>query len=322
MRYLLALLVLAACGDDGGAPADDPDADPDSPWRAGPAVPGGTIQETGAVALDGRIYVIGGFAAGFAISGAVRVFDTETETWSDGPELPVILHHANAAVLDGTIYVVGALRNTGFDASGAVYSYNPLTDAEWTVRTPMPVGTQRGASVAGAIDGRIVVAGGFRGASVADVSAYDPATDTWDDSLPDLPGARDHGCGGVIDGVLIVAGGRLASTNSRLVWAFEDGAWVERAPMPTGRSGTGCGVVGGELIVVGGEGNPDASNGVFAQAEAYDPATDTWRTLEPMPTPRHGMGAAAWGGSLYVPGGATVQGFAGTDVHEILTPSP
>lgn len=322
MRNLVALVwlvALAGCGDDGGA-APAPDADPDSPWRDGPPVRGGVVQETAAVALDGKIYVIGGFQ-GAGVTSAVQVFDTATETWSAGEPLPVALHHANAAVLDGVVYVLGSLRTNEFDASGAVYSYDPLTDAGWIERAPMPAGTQRGSSVAAAVGGVILVAGGLRdGASVADVSSYDPVGDVWDDSPPDLPGARDHGCGGVIDGMLYVAGGRLGPSNSRRLWAFEAGAWVDRAQMITGRSGVGCGVVGGELIVVGGEGNPDTSSGVFPQAEAYDPATDRWRALDPMPTPRHGMGAAAWEGSLYVPGGATVQGFRAVDVHEILTP--
>ena len=318
MRWLV-LIALAGCGDDGGStPAAD--ADPDSPWRDGPPVLGGIVQETAVVALDGKIYVIGGFQ-GTEVTGEVQVFDTATETWSAGEPLPVALHHANATVLDGVIYVLGSLRTNTFNASGAVLAYNPLTDAGWTERAPMPANTQRGASVAGAVGGVIIVAGGFRdGASVADVSSYDPVGDVWDDSVPDLPVARDHGCGGVIDGVFYVAGGRLGPGNSRRLWAFEAGGWVDRAQMITGRSGVGCGVIGGELIVVGGEGNPDASSGVFPQAEAYDPATDSWRALDPMPTPRHGMGAAAWEGSLYVPGGATVQGFRATDVHEILTP--
>jgi N-acetylneuraminic acid mutarotase len=319
MRWLLAMVLLWGCGDDGGGGGPEPDADPNSPWRDGPPVGGGVIQEHATVALDGKIYVLGGFA-GTTITSAVRVFDTATETWSDGEPLPQMIHHATATVVDGTIYVLGALRNPTFDAMGAVYTYNPLTDAGWVVRTGMPTGTQRGAAVAGFVDGRIIVAGGFREGSVADAAAYDPLTDTWDDTVPDLPGARDHGCGGVVGGVLIVAGGRLGPTNSNRVWAFEGGAWVDRAPMPTGRSGTGCGVIDGELIVVGGEGNPDASTGVFPQVEAYDPVADSWRTLEQMPTPRHGMGAAAWDGSLYVPGGAPVQNFSATDVHEILTP--
>jgi N-acetylneuraminic acid mutarotase len=322
MRWLLAIVVLAACGDGGAGPdAAAPDADPDSPWRRGPDIAGGAVQETAAVALDGRIYVIGGFNLADGITGAVRVFDVAASTWSDGEPLPAALHHGNAAVVDGVIYVLGSLRTSTFNASGAVWSYDPRTDAGWIERAPMPGASARGASVAGVVDGRIVVAGGFRdGASVADVSSYDPVGDVWDETVPDLPVARDHGCGGVIDGALYFAGGRLGPGNSRRLWVLEAGGWADRAQMITGRSGVACGVVGGELIVVGGEGNPDAASGVFPQTEAYDPVTDTWRALDPMPTPRHGMGAAAWEGSLYVPGGATRQGFEAVATFEILTP--
>jgi hypothetical protein len=60
---------------------------------------------------------------------------------------------------------------------------------------------------------------------------------------------------------------------------------------------------------------------VFPETDAYDPTTNTWRTLTNMRTPRHGMGAAGVGAKLYVPGGATAQG-GGTAVAilEAFTP--
>ncbi|MEO7092518.1 MAG: kelch repeat-containing protein, partial [Polyangiales bacterium] len=71
----------------------------------------------------------------------------------------------------------------------------------------------------------------------------------------------------------------------------------------------------------GGERNTAAgSRGVFAQVEAYDPRTDSWDSLAPMPTPRHGMGAAAWDGRLYIPGGADQEAAGAVAVHEVLTP--
>ena len=54
--------------------------------------------------------------------------------------------------------------------------------------------------------------------------------------------------------------------------------------------------------------------------EAYDPATDTWEELAPLPTPRHGFGAATIGESVYLPAGAPVTGGSQqSDVLEILT---
>ena len=38
-----------------------------------------------------------------------------------------------------------------------------------------------------------------------------------------------------------------------------------------------------------------------------------------MVTPRHGIGPAVLGDRIYVPGGATVEGFGATGVHEFFT---
>lgn len=90
--------------------------------------------------------------------------------------------------------------------------------------------------------------------------------------------------------------------------------------MPTPRGGAAGAVAEGRLYVVRGEGNPAAASGVFAEVEAYDPETDRWTSLPPMSTPRHGTGAAALLGQIYVPGGATQQGFGAVATHERLTP--
>ena len=39
--------------------------------------------------------------------------------------------------------------------------------------------------------------------------------------------------------------------------------------------------------------------------EEYNPDTDSWIARDPLKTGRHGLGAAAVGGSIYVIGGAT-----------------
>jgi len=318
MRRLAWLVLLAACGVDGAGPDAAPPLDG---WRTGAPVVGGPIQETAAVAIGDSVYVIGGFGADLAIHADVLAYDTVADTWSRAPSLPVAVHHANAAVVDGTIYILGALQAFEFTAHGEVWSWTP-GDAAWTSRTPMPSGTERGASVVGAIEGAIVVAGGLRdGAAVTDVSRYLIAGDTWE-PLDPLPAARDHACGGVLAGVLVVAGGRQAdiASTSPQVHALESTGWTARADMITGRGGTACGVVADRLIVVGGEGNPDASTGVFPQVESYDPVADAWTSLGTMPTPRHGMAAAVVGATLHVPGGATVQSFGAVDTNESFTP--
>lgn len=325
MRRIALALVIAGCGTPDGAagpPADAPDrCEAAVPWASAPPLAIGPTQETAAVAVDGTVYILGGFNTGDGIVPTVQTFDPATCRYGLAPPLPRPVHHVTAAVLDRTIFVLGALETPGFIATGDTWSWT-VGDAAWTARAAMPAGTERGAAVAGAIDGKLVVAGGLRGgAAVDDVSTYDPIADAWT-AGPPLPAPRDHACGAAIDGALYVAGGREATldSNAATVFALAGGAWTTRAAMPTARGGTACGVVGGRLIVVGGEGNPAAASGVFPQVEAFDPAADAWQALPEMPTPRHGMAAAAVDGKLYVPGGATRQGFGAVATHEILTP--
>jgi N-acetylneuraminic acid mutarotase len=328
MRARIAICLLAAamgCGDD-GTPGDS--CRMTSPWGTAPGLPVGPAQEMAAVAVDGKIYVIGGFLAG-ELGNVVQVFDTEACTWSMGPNLPKDIHHLNATVVGDTIYVVGAMQGGPYTPLGDTWSWNPATEAGWTVHTPMPAGTERGSSVVGVIDGKIYVVGGLRytgaimGMSMTDVSIYDPIADAWT-AGPPLPVPRDHGCGGVVGGKLYVTGGRVLNpgTPSELVFELTPGVgWTPRASMPTGRAGSACGVIGDRIIVAGGEGNPaPGSRGVFPQVEAYDPRQDTWATLAPMPTPRHGMAGTAWDGRLYTLGGGDQQGAGAVSIQEVLTP--
>ena len=57
--------------------------------------------------LDGRIYVIGGYAIGDVEAGAVHVYDSATDRWTAAPSLPKPAHHLTAAVASGKIYVFG-----------------------------------------------------------------------------------------------------------------------------------------------------------------------------------------------------------------------
>ena len=327
--YVAAAMAAGGCdgdGDDGGAPDGPPQEPPcgagKTAWTSGPDLPLGPTQETAVVGVEGKMYVLGGFNGQFGVISAVQIFDTKTCTWSQGPELPSPVHHINAAVVNGTIYVVGALSGaSSFAATGVTWSWKP-GDAAWQVLPSMPAGTERGSSITGAIGTTIYVAGGLRNGSLAEMSSFDTVAKTWSTAaLPALPSARDHGCGVVVGGKLYAIGGRNSAVVATvLVYEPGGGGWIEKAAMPTARGGVSCDVVGERVIVVGGEWNRAISTGVFPEVEAYSPASDRWDVLPAMKTPRHGMGAYGWQGRLYVPGGGTKEGFGATPVFEILTP--
>jgi N-acetylneuraminic acid mutarotase len=288
------------------------------------AVAQGAIQETAAVGVGGKIYLIGGFDDNEGVTARVQVYDTATDTWSDGPALPRAVHHANAATDGTTIYVLGALTGTSFAAIGDTYSLNPATETQWQTRASMTTGRERGAAVTDVIDGKLYVAGGFRNVMASDlVDVYDPVANMWM-TRASMPATRDHACGAAIGGALIVAGGRTVQTNSPRpdVWSYDPGTnmWTSRAPMPTGRGGMGCGAIGGLLYATGGEGNPAVPSGVFPDVEAFDPATNTWTELAPMPNPKHGVAGAVWNGALYLCGGADQEGFGAIAATDIFRP--
>jgi N-acetylneuraminic acid mutarotase len=329
MRIACALIVVAACGDDGGGAAadakrDSVTGDPPMGWTTGTAVAQGAIQETAAVGVAGKIYLIGGFDDNEGIVARVQVYDTATNAWSDGPALPKAVHHANAVTDGTTIYVLGALSGTNFAAIGDSYKLAPATDTQWTTLATMTSGRERGAAVAGVIDGKIYLAGGFRAASASDlVDVYDPGQNMWA-PLASLPATRDHACGGVLGSELVFVGGRTVQTNSPRpdVWSYSATAntWTPRAAMPTGRGGMGCGVIGDKLYATGGEGNPAVASGVFPDVEAFELATNTWTELADMPNPKHGVAGAVWDGALYLCGGADKEGFGAIAATDVFRP--
>ena len=161
-----------------------------------------------------------------------------------------------------------------------------------------------------------VVGGADNGKSVDDAARYDPASNTWEE-LPVLPERREHCSAGFIKNVLYVAGGRADGITGiePKTWAFDPvtKSWTEKASLAPPRGGLAGAVLSDRLFGLGGEGNMNASSGVFPDIDVYDPTTNQWQTLPPMLVPRHGYGAAVLDGRIYLAGGATHQGAGGSD---------
>ena len=107
----------------------------------------------------------------------------------------------------------------------------------------------------------------------------------------------------------------LSAGTAARAQAVGPGTWTMKAPMPEGVRGEVAAVVfENKLYAIGG--NVD-SNAV-PRNEVYDPATDRWRSLAPMPVARDHLGLALVNGRIYTFGGfvKTVHEGAGTDVFE------
>ncbi|HEY3496839.1 MAG TPA: kelch repeat-containing protein [Polyangiaceae bacterium] len=279
--------------------------------------------------LDGKIYVLGGYPASRVIQDAVQIYDIASEEWSLGTPLPVPIHHPVAVGLAGKIYSLGGQLTMGSGAdTDRTLEYDPSTEL-WSDLAPMP--TPRGAGAAAVIGDRIYVVGGRPPAGNA-FEVYDVSEDEWTE-LPPLPTAineRNHLAAAAIGGKIYVAGGRYDGgsfsdpmTDAVDVFDPAENAWSSASPLPRPRGGVNGIAAHGCFHVWGGEGSGIGEpNDVFPDHDVYDPRSDTWTSLPPLPTPIHGVtGAAFVDGIIYMPGGGTQSGgSSGSALFQVYRP--
>jgi N-acetylneuraminic acid mutarotase len=279
--------------------------------------------EHGVGALRGEVYVLGGFTP--SVTDSVVVYTPETDSWRDVASFPVVFHHPNVASVGDRLYVLGHHAGSGQRVGdGGTYEYDPDADS-WSPLTPMPPGTERGASCVTVYQDKIYVFGGTNDIALAEASTYDPATDTWE-VLPFLPEPRHHCIAAVWNEKIYIVSGRdvvISEVHPRS-FVFDPVAqtYEDVAPILTPRGGAAGGELGGRIYVFGGEGNTDDPRGIFHEAEVYDPVTDTWEALPDMNVPRHGFGAAVIGDRMYMPGGSTSQGIEAQTTHSVFYVEP
>ncbi len=289
-----------------------PDVAPVEPgWQSHAPLPV-EITENSVAAVDGAIFVVGGFV-GLQIPDTAFRYDPDADAWSQiAPAPKAGYHHASLVGFDSKLYFVAGHDGFDFTPSADAWVYDPADDV-WTDRAPAPV--PRGAAAAVVIDGRIWVAGGVTDTGITgSLVSYDPEADAWKADYPAMDQAREHVSGCALNGRFHVFGGRtggLTNHDSHYVYDPVADAWEEAEPLPTARSGTAAAVWDGWCHVFGGE----QLSGTFPEHEAYHPE-EGWVTLPPLPTPRHGLGAATVGDRIFVIGGGPEPLFTFSDANE------
>jgi len=280
------------------------------------------------ITTDGeRVYLLGGFGPNGEPNGfeaeaprAVWAFDPGDDRWTQITELPEGVNHAGLAYLDGKLYVVGGWHEATMDSIDDVRIYDIADDA-WRDGPPLP--TARGAHGVAVLDGRIHAIGGVDvdGENTGAHEIYDPDEATWS-SAAELPTPRDHIGAVAYNGEIFVLAGRddtsFTLTNNE-IYDSEGDEWRDGAAVPTGRSGVAAVEHEGWLYLFGGE-TFEPEEKTFDEAERYHPAEDRWEALPPMPTARHGLGAAVVDRRIYVVSGGPEPGLAYSGANEVLVP--
>jgi len=303
---------------------------PTSPWKKGAPFPE-PDEELYGVTVNGKLYVMGGWADGKA-RGANYEYDPATDRWTKKSPMPRPAHHAAMAAANGKIFVMGGFvapattavpLGAAWEPIADAWEFNPATDS-WKPLAPLP--GKRGAAVAAEVGGKIYVIGGattmegskdpfftaFGPARVLGTNqVYDPATNTWE-SRNAMSVPRNHAFSGVVNGKIYVIGGRtghgfiLSATNTDVVEEYNPASNTWSIPlerMPTPRSGGASGTDGRRIYVAGGEVTTTELVAAFRAIEAYDPVTNSWMTLPSMPMPRHGVAGAVIGARFHLVSG-------------------
>ena len=203
MAATLDGVLYVAGGNDGHVPSDQVARLDGDRWRRLAPLPRGR-QAGGLVALDGRLYLVGGVVEG-GLASDTQVYDPAADRWTPAPGLPTPREHLGAAAAGGRVYVVGG-RTGGIGSNlAAAEAFDPGA-GRWAPVAALPT-ARGGLAVTATARGQVVAVGGEAAATFPEAEALDTRTGRWR-SLPPLPTPR-HGLGVVAVGevVYVLAGG-------------------------------------------------------------------------------------------------------------------
>lgn len=217
-----------------------------------------------AAVVDGKIYVVGGYAAidrfvrNSKFPKVVEVYDPQTDTWQRKQDILQSRSSFGIGVVHKKIYVIGGanLRENPWRLDH-VEVYDPDTDS-WQKRANLS--TERSGFETAVVDDSIYVFGG---------KGWPPVFNK---------------CLSTIE-----------------VYQPKINRWRKKADIPTLKTGFSTVVVAGKIYLIGGHGGV-AFEEYLTTVEVYNPRTERWQESTPMPTGNTPLGVAAINGKIYMLG--------------------
>jgi non-specific serine/threonine protein kinase len=224
-------------------------------------------------------------------------------SWQPIADLPVHRQYAAATAKDGKVYVVGGIA-TQRTSGTSTKIYDPASNT-WSTGPGIPLPLHHFSAVD--YKGQVVVIGGFvpgvelTSRQSRDVFVLREGQPSLWQKLPSLKYPRAAAAAAVVGNRIVVVGGQA---NGRLVpqtEVFDGKRWTVAANIPTPREHLGAASDGRYLYAVGGRKLSAATNS--NAFERYDPTSDRWTKLTPMPKRNGGLSAAYAGGRIVTVGG-------------------
>jgi N-acetylneuraminic acid mutarotase len=260
----------------------------------------------GVVAVDGKIYAIGGSTVndGFnsGVVGINECYYPKSDTWVTLEPMPTPRSGFAIAAYQGKIYCMGGTPcvEEGMKPRCDVTEVYDIATNSWSTKASMPF---QGSGLLGhVVNGKIFVINGNA------LFMYDPVTDIWT-RKPDAPLYLFSYASAVVDDKIILTGNVIISTYpyshstqyavKAMIYDIETDTWSE------GKT---------ETTLESSHAGAEATTGIYAPAKIYvfsgtpstfiyEPTTDTWSTAKSMPSNRIYFGVAVLDDILYVIGG-------------------
>ena len=280
------------------------------------------------VLADGRVLAAGGGHTGTLSS--VEVFDPSNRSWTFVASMHNDRMRAQAVLLpNGKVLVASGMQSAMIDAvaTATVEVYDPIANT-WTEIAPLATGREF-FTLNVLLDGSVIAVGGRRsntpgmdeGLSSSERLAN--LDGTWEPG-PTLSHARyAHTATSLPDGRIAVLGGARQFGDEiapgEMIAADASGSSL-LAPMPHPMS-SGSAIKlpdTGEIVLMGGFASP---SGAVPFIDAYDPATNQWRTVGSLNTGAYGSCASLLnGGRILVAGGWSNSVGARLETSEVFDP--
>jgi uncharacterized repeat protein (TIGR02543 family) len=217
-------------------------------------------------AYNGKLNVFGG-STGVGFNNkldSMEIYDSVTNSWSAGPNLPVACNYSVAVTYGDKILVFGGWDQAE-DNMDQVLEFDPISNA-WSSKASMPVG--RSGMKAVVFEGKVWLMGGLSGSGNEysnRVDVYDPATDTWS-QMPDLTVARHWALAWTENGQVYIGGGRPdVSTYLTTIESYDSSTnqWRIVGNLPFGAYQTDTALINGKLYLSGGYDGSSHSNKLY-----------------------------------------------------------
>lgn len=242
-------------------------------WRWDSPLPALMHKPVGGV-INGTIYT--------AEQNKTYMYRAETATWESRAPMPTPRTEASGAAANGKLYVLGGANSSVRTA--LMEAFDPATNL-WETCTPAPIAVSHAA--AAAMNGKIYFFGGMTIDMETDqTNIYDTETDTWSSGAP-VPAKKSRMVAVANGGKIHLIGGMsdvISPETEQFIYDVGSDTWTNGPTLPEKIVwGTGVSFQGKVHVLGGLSGN---LTDILATHQVYDPESERWTILPPMPTGR------------------------------------